>query len=143
MGCDPQALGGAQRRRGNGRRRGAQGVGEVGGDGGVAEPGRSRRGDPGGGQTGQGGGRLLAQGEARGWRRAAGPEPPALTRCRKLRRSRSSGVVAMTPVIFRPRPASTPLTNRLRGAGPEADFSKQFASEPIQSPRPKTDKATS
>lgn len=31
---------------------------------------------------------------------------PALTRCKKLRRSRSCGAAAMTPVTFQPRPTS-------------------------------------
>ena len=57
----------------------------------------------------------------------------SLTRCRKLRRSRSGGVAAMVPVTFRPRPYSarapanhrlslTPRTNYSRAEGLEADF---------------------
>ena len=37
----------------------------------------------------------------------------------------------------------TPLANHSREAGPAADFRKQFAREPIQSPRTKTDETAS
>lgn len=105
------------------------------GDGRVAEPGRKPR-----------------QGPSGRW---VGPRPPALTRCRKLRRSRSGGVAAMMPVTFRPRPRARPRTpsnhrarlarmaNRSRGAGPGADFDKQLEPEPIRSLRSKTDKSRS
>lgn len=80
------------------------------GSGGVAEPRRTPRRGPSGSR--------------------AEPRSPALTRCRKLRRSRSSGAAAMLPVTFRPRPRPRPRTpsnqrarlaqmaNRSRGAGP-------------------------
>lgn len=81
--------------------------------------------DPAGAERGHGGGQLGRE-AARG-----GAGPPALTRCRKLSRSRSCGVAAMdaghlpAPPSFRQAltPSShsaglAPLANRSRGAGP-------------------------
>lgn len=64
------------------------------------------RGDPAGPVRSQGGGRPgpgARPGGGAWWDRG---RQHSLTRCRKLRRSRSGGMAAMVPDTFRPRPAS-------------------------------------
>ena len=94
--------------------------------GGVLQPPQGVKEEKLGGSKGVGGGRRVREDRSavtpagpRGAREADGYGPgrdggggaqqgwaPALTRCRKFKRSRSSGVAAMMPVTFRPRPAS-------------------------------------
>lgn len=101
-------------------------------------------------------GRKSALAQVKPWEAARSRAgPPALTRCRKLRRSRSGGVAAMITVTFRPAPlpsglgllqsprGSGPAHQSLAWAGPEVYYGKQFEPEPIRSPRSKTDKHTS
>lgn len=131
-----------------------EGPGDDGGDAELRSSWRARRGDAARVERSQGGGRLGPGADQEAARGGAGaprthPVQEAQAVPQRHRGRHGAGQLPAPPSSRQARAPSnncagpTPLANHSREAGPAADFGKQFAREPIQSPRTKTDKTAS